>query len=222
LPPVDNAKISYLNQNATAMLFCEPNYEIVGSYFAHCNSTHWDRALGTCKETDNTPLTSCDFESKLEFQFMCIFIYLKHTHTGESICGWKHDVDHDFDFERRSGYNSEKISIITGPSADHTVGIPFQGHYMVINTNTEVYTKSARLMSPLFAKMDAGKLCLEFYYHMYGVNVGTLRVYAKPESVELQDILINEGATEANNDYVIFEIKGERVICIESSLEMLD
>lgn len=62
---VDNGKITYINQKATAMLFCEPNFEIVGSNFAHCNGTNWDRVIGTCKETDNLPPTSCDFESKI-------------------------------------------------------------------------------------------------------------------------------------------------------------
>lgn len=61
---VENGKISYLSRNATAMLFCEPNYEIVGSTFAHCNGTNWDRVIGTCKETDNAPPLSCDFERK--------------------------------------------------------------------------------------------------------------------------------------------------------------
>lgn len=61
---VDNGKISYMNGKATAMLFCEPNFEIVGSNLAHCNGTNWDRAIGTCKETDNLPPTTCDFESK--------------------------------------------------------------------------------------------------------------------------------------------------------------
>lgn len=95
----------------------------------------------------------------------------------------------------------------TGPSTDHTIGIPFQGHYMVINTNMEVYTKSARLISPLF-KIDAEKICFEFFYHMYGISVGTLRVYAKPESLSMQDALVSDEATEAQSDYVIFEIKG--------------
>lgn len=47
------------------MLFCEPNYETVGSSYAHCNGTHWDRVVGSCRETDNTPATFCDFESEL-------------------------------------------------------------------------------------------------------------------------------------------------------------
>ena len=90
---------------------------------------------------------------------------------------------------------------------DHTIGMPFQGHYMVINTNTEVFTKKARLVSPLY-RINAEKLCFQLYYHMYGISVGTLKVYAKPESVDLQDVLIEDMETEAKNDYVIFEIKG--------------
>lgn len=54
-----------MNRNASALLFCEPNYETVGSNFAHCVGTNWDRAIGSCRETDNTPPTSCDFESML-------------------------------------------------------------------------------------------------------------------------------------------------------------
>lgn len=61
----DNGKITYLNAKASAMLFCEPNFEIVGNSYSHCNGTHWDREVGKCKETDNTPSLSCDFESKL-------------------------------------------------------------------------------------------------------------------------------------------------------------
>lgn len=128
--------------------------------------------------------------------------------TGESICGWTHDTDHDFDFERRSGYNNKTISMINGPHADHTTGIPFQGHYMVINTNSEVFQKRARLISPLFL-ISAQTLCFKFYYHMYGINIGTLRVYMKPESVEMQDVILQDMESEARNEYVVFEIKGK-------------
>lgn len=60
----DNGKITYLNAKASAMLFCEPNYETVGNSYAHCDGSNWDRVIGTCKETDNAPATSCDFESE--------------------------------------------------------------------------------------------------------------------------------------------------------------
>lgn len=97
--------------------------------------------------------------------------------------------------------------MVTGPHSDHTTGVPFQGHYMVINTNTEAYTKRARLISPLYG-ITAQTLCFKFYYHMYDVNVGILRVYAKPESAEMQDVLLEDTESEARNDFVIFEIKG--------------
>ena len=99
----------------------------------------------------------------------------------------------------------------TGPQADHTIGVPFQGHYMVINTNTEVYVKRARLISPLY-RIAAQTLCFKFYYHMYGLNIGTIRVYMKPESVDLQDVLLEDTETEAKNDFVVFEMKGEKII----------
>lgn len=86
---------------------------------------------------------------------------------------------------------------------------------MVIDTNMEVYSKTARLISPLF-KIDAEKICFEFYFHMFGISVGTLRVYAKPESVDMRDALVSDEAAEANNDYVIFEIKGEFEIFMQN------
>ena len=119
-----------------------------------------------------------------------------------------HDTSNDFDFERRSGYNNKTISILTGPSVDHTIGIPFQGHYMVINTNTEIFVKKARLISPLY-RINSTKICFQLHYHMYGISVGALRVYVKPESMDLQDILSDDMETElAKNDYIIFEVKG--------------
>lgn len=98
--------------------------------------------------------------------------------------------------------------MVTGPHADHTTGIPFQGHYMVINTNTEVYTKRARLISPLY-KIAAQTICFRFYYHMYGTNIGMLRVYMKPESAAMQDVLLEDTETEASNEFVVFDLKGE-------------
>lgn len=144
---------------------------------------------------------SCTFAVPNNYSALVLCVF-----PGEAICGWMHDTSNDLDFERRNGYNNRTISIHTGPSADHTTGMPFNGHYMVINTNTEVFTKKARLISPLY-RLNATKLCFQLFYHMYGISVGTLKVYAKPESVELQDIFMEE-ESEAKNDYVIFEIKG--------------
>jgi hypothetical protein len=81
---------------------------------------------------------------------------------------------------------------------------------MVINTNMEVYTKRARLISPLYNMPTAQTLCFKFYYHMYGISVGTIRVYMKPESVEMQDVLLDDMESEARNDFLVFEKKGSQ------------
>lgn len=53
--------------------------------------------------TGEKPKLSCDFES-------------------DDICGWSHDLNHDFDW-RRQQYSTPSGMIGTGPSFDHTLGI---------------------------------------------------------------------------------------------------
>lgn len=129
-------------------------------------------------------------------------------HSGENICGWQHDSDHDADLERHFGYNNKTTTVHTGPQADHTTGVALQGHYMVMYTNSEVSQKRARLLSPLYNFAAAQKLCFQFYYFMHGSSVGTLRVYLKPESIKIQDILVDDMEIEAKSEFVIFESHG--------------
>lgn len=80
---------------------------------------------------------------------------------------------------------------------------------MVMYTNTEVSTKHARLISPLYNFQGAEQLCFKFYYFMHGTSVGTLRVYVKPESSELQDVLANDDMEiEAKSEFIVFQMKG--------------
>lgn len=80
---------------------------------------------------------------------------------------------------------------------------------MVINTNSEVSTKRARLLSPLYNFPSAQELCFKFYYFMHGSALGTLRVYMKPESIEMQDILQDDMEIEAKSEFIIFQIHGK-------------
>lgn len=90
----------------------------------------------------NTTFTPfCDFES-------------------ENICGWFHDTEDDFDFTRANGHNNRTVRILTGPQADHTIGKPLEGHYMVINTKSQSYMKKARLISPVFNASWSHDTCL--------------------------------------------------------------
>lgn len=54
----------------------------------------------------------------------------------------------------------------------------FVGHYMYIESSSRNENDTARLISPVFDASDT-ELCLEFFYHMFGASVGTLRVYVK-------------------------------------------
>lgn len=55
----------------------------------------------------------------------------------------------------------------------------FSGHYIYIETSApRVAGDKARLISASFTASNSDQ-CLEFWYHMYGTNVGSLNVYYK-------------------------------------------
>uniref|UniRef100_A0A8B9NNK6 MAM domain containing 2 n=1 Tax=Apteryx owenii TaxID=8824 RepID=A0A8B9NNK6_APTOW len=65
----------------------------------------------------------------------------------------------------------------TGPRGDHTTGV---GYYMYIEASDMVYGQRAYLTSRTLRGIS-GKLCLTFFYHMYGAGTGLLSVYLKKE-----------------------------------------
>ena len=53
------------------------------------------------------------------------------------------------------------------------------GHYLYIEASKpQASGDRARLISP---RIEAERVCLDFWYHMYGRNVGVLKVYLVPE-----------------------------------------
>ncbi|CAL4083112.1 unnamed protein product, partial [Meganyctiphanes norvegica] len=63
-----------------------------------------------------------------------------------------------------------------GPIMDHTTG---QGYFLTMTPKSGqhgVVTGTAKLISPDITT-DATKMCLRFWYHMNGANVGTLSVH---------------------------------------------
>ncbi|XP_013393211.1 MAM and LDL-receptor class A domain-containing protein 1 [Lingula anatina] len=113
-------------------------------------------STGNCQSTTPASSRSCDFEDA-------------------KICGYTQDKTGDqFDWTRASGATS---SGNTGPSNDHTYGTP-QGEYMYIEVSAPRKVNDiARLTSPKYKDNQA--MCLQFYYHMYGQDIGTLNVFAK-------------------------------------------
>lgn len=152
-------------QGASVLLFCMPGFQLVGSSASFCNGTHWDRPLGNCRETRIGPLTACDFET-------------------DDICGWMNDPSNDYEWVRRSGYNTFE-HVVSGPSHDHTSGTPLHGFYLVAEQKAASVEAHARLLSPIFGRELSENACIRIFYHMYGVSVGRLRVYVMPEDAAM-------------------------------------
>ncbi|XP_070534302.1 MAM and LDL-receptor class A domain-containing protein 1-like isoform X2 [Ptychodera flava] len=93
-----------------------------------------------------------------------------------TLCGFTQDYLDDFDWSRNSGGTS---SSNTGPSYDHTQN-DLTGYYMYIETSNYNLGDTARLISPEF--LIENHLCLRFWYHMYGADIGEFNVYQKRSS----------------------------------------
>ncbi|XP_049543948.1 MAM and LDL-receptor class A domain-containing protein 1-like [Anopheles darlingi] len=168
LPTVDSGYILYEANKATAWLSCFERTELAGAKNTYCNGTHWDRPLGICRQTGASTPTTCDFET-------------------ESWCGWTNDALHDFDWKRSDGSLNPR-ALRTGPKYDHTTMQPKAGHYMIVDSNEQFTNDTARLISPLYEPEYSQNACFQFYYHMYGETVGTLRVFVKPLNSDLYDL----------------------------------
>ncbi|XP_052773475.1 uncharacterized protein LOC128212190 isoform X3 [Mya arenaria] len=64
----------------------------------------------------------------------------------------------------------------TGPENDHTCKSS-HGHYLYIEASGRSKGNIARLKSPKYRGLEPQ--CVEFFYHMYGRQTGTLTVYSK-------------------------------------------
>ncbi|XP_067136226.1 meprin A subunit beta-like [Centruroides vittatus] len=95
------------------------------------------------------------------------------------LCGENDEINGDFYWQRDYG---DTPSYATGPSVDRTFGTE-EGIYLYIETSfPRVEGERARFMLPTVE--NTGSMCLTFYYHMYGVDVTTLKVLAIVEEQE--------------------------------------
>ncbi|XP_071486327.1 MAM and LDL-receptor class A domain-containing protein 1-like [Diadema antillarum] len=88
-------------------------------------------------------------------------------------CTFTQATDDGFDWTRNSG---ETTSTYTGPATDHTLGT-VAGFYIYTEASNN-FNNIARLESALIPA-SVGKICAQFWYHMWGADMGTLSVYAK-------------------------------------------
>nr|XP_026692074.1 uncharacterized protein LOC104266090 isoform X2 [Ciona intestinalis] len=122
---------------------------------------HADTALDDVIIRDGpcpTPVLQCDF-------------------TPNDLCGFTQDLDDDFDWDTNTGATS---SADTGPITDHTSGT-VAGKYIYLEASNPRYpAQITRISSPTMRPTTTQ--CLQFYYHMHGVDIGALNVYIRSDN----------------------------------------
>ncbi|XP_038071819.1 MAM and LDL-receptor class A domain-containing protein 1-like [Patiria miniata] len=109
---------------------------------------------GQCNPTVPLPALNCDFDSN-------------------NLCQFINSKNDDFDWTL---YKDTTPSVDTGPDADHTTRNS-SGFYIYTEASApRVAFHKARLDSPK-AIAPATGACVRFWYHMFGVDVGSLTVY---------------------------------------------
>ncbi|XP_063053966.1 enteropeptidase [Engraulis encrasicolus] len=99
----------------------------------------------------------------------------------EGMCFWRQDAEDDDDWLRARG---PMLPPTTGPSGDHTLGNA-SGFYIVTPGGFGNFEKSFRLHSLPLAP-STGPMCLSFWYHMYGSEISSLRVWMKTKDTSSQ------------------------------------
>ncbi|XP_074658781.1 meprin A subunit beta-like [Tubulanus polymorphus] len=102
-------------------------------------------------------------------------------------CGFRDDLSSDFDWKINNG---PTLSKDTGPDADAKGG---EGGYIYTETTGRNSGDVSRLVSPLL-EAPVGGACLRFFYHMYGEDVGTLRVYMRTTDGRKSELLLEKGS----------------------------
>ncbi|CAL1541287.1 unnamed protein product [Lymnaea stagnalis] len=107
---------------------------------------------GNCPQSNlSVPGASCDFEN--------------------DFCEYVQDKTDTFDWTRQVGSTS---STGTGPPNDHSYGTQF-GHYIYIEATNETQGAAA-ILTVSNVSIGSSDMCLEFWYHMYGIGQGNLMV----------------------------------------------
>ncbi|XP_013393210.1 MAM and LDL-receptor class A domain-containing protein 2-like, partial [Lingula anatina] len=125
---------------------------------------------GTCAAVVTPTVTvKCDFE--------------------KDVCNYTQDNTDQFDWTRKSGSTS---SSITGPTNDHTYGTPAGSYMYVESSSPRVQGDIARLITTSMA-VGSSDSCIQFWYHMYGADTGSLRVYKDTTANKLWELSGDQG-----------------------------
>ncbi|XP_028516446.1 MAM and LDL-receptor class A domain-containing protein 1 [Exaiptasia diaphana] len=137
--------------------------------------------IGSCRNCPLNDLECSLNESKVDAtdeKAYCRDFSLCSFESG--FCGLSHSKNYQLKWIRNSGKTS---SDGTGPQSDHTRCNKKDGDYIYIDASKGKKGDKARLESDW---LSAGEtLCLQFWYHMWGVRMGTLRILMKTNQFEI-------------------------------------
>lgn len=103
-------------------------------------------------------------------------------------CGWKHlFMEPPAKINTWIRWSGGTHTDGTGPKTDHTIRT-FEGHYLYSDASDR-FLSIAKIQTPEFI---AGDYCLIFWYHMYGKEMGSLRVNLV-EGKQKRDLMIISG-----------------------------
>ncbi|XP_066266533.1 scavenger receptor cysteine-rich type 1 protein M130-like [Branchiostoma lanceolatum] len=97
--------------------------------------------------------------------------------TGISVdCDFEQDMCgyYNYKFTRNQGPTNNMTA--TGPNGDNTIG---DGFYMYTESAELSPGDAAFLLSPAVSKFAPAQSCLQFAYHMYGADIGDLKLYVQ-------------------------------------------
>ncbi|XP_053122508.1 MAM and LDL-receptor class A domain-containing protein 1 isoform X3 [Hemicordylus capensis] len=139
----------------------------------HCTSAEFTCANKYCIPKDNL----CDFvndcaDNSDESQNICS-MSIGRCDFEFDLCDWKQDQNDDFDWNLRTG-GIPKAGM--GPIADHTLQEP-SGHYIFIKSSFPQLPGQVARISSVAINRRSKNCKIIFYYHMYGVKIGSLTVY---------------------------------------------
>ncbi|CAG2190857.1 unnamed protein product [Mytilus edulis] len=109
------------------------------------------------------------------------------------ICGWSVSSNGSYHWERRRGKSSESY---TGPDRDTTASGDGNYIYTMSETRSQSHEETD-LLSGLIGPNP--KQCLTFWYHMYGKQINTLKVFQLNDNRTFE--LWNESANQGNKWY---------------------
>lgn len=121
-----------------------------------CNFATLPPYQTTSSPTHMPTIFDCDFEQE-----------------NDRFCAWEQESSDGIDWKIGMG---ETPTDGTGPLTDHTF-LNQEGHYIFVSTIAQ-QNRSARLSSPILSSGEEA-LCLSFWYHMHGTNIGRLQVLLK-------------------------------------------